>query len=77
MQNYGVSVPNDVSIVGFDDIEMAQAARPTLTTNHVYREWLGQVGIRLLLARIRDPERPVMALTVDTAFVIRDSTCAR
>ncbi|WP_103338502.1 LacI family DNA-binding transcriptional regulator [Amycolatopsis sp. CA-126428] len=45
----GLSVPDDVSIVGYDDIEAASDLRPRLTTVHVPYEELGSTAVRLAL----------------------------
>lgn len=74
LHDYGTRVPDDVSVIGFDDIEMASIVSPALTTNRVHRRLLGALGIRTLLRRIEHPERPTTALIVDTTFIARDST---
>ncbi len=45
----GIRVPGQVSIVGFDDIELAQYVTPPLTTIHQPKLRLGQLGMELLL----------------------------
>jgi DNA-binding LacI/PurR family transcriptional regulator len=42
LQNRSIHVPDEVSIVGFDGVEMSQAVWPQLTTNQVHRELMGQ-----------------------------------
>ena len=74
LQNAGIRVPDDVSVIGFDDIDMARVVRPQLTTIHVYRELLGEMGVRMLVERIQNPSRPPMTLTVGTTFIERGST---
>lgn len=49
----GLSVPGDVSVVGFDDIEFAEYGVPPLTTVHQPRTEIGRAAAELLLARIR------------------------
>ncbi len=44
----GLRVPDDLAIVGFDDVEGAGEASPGLTTLHVYKEQLGELALRLL-----------------------------
>ncbi len=45
----GIGVPDEISVVGFDDIEFAAMARPALTTIHQPRRELGRTGARVLL----------------------------
>lgn len=73
LQAAGIRVPDDVSVVGFDDIDMAQIVRPQLTTIHVYRELLGEMGVQMIVDRLQNPSRPAMALTIETTFVERES----
>jgi DNA-binding LacI/PurR family transcriptional regulator len=74
--DYGVRVPDDVAVVGFDDIDMARVVRPALTTCHVHRELLGALGVRRLIERAADPKAPALALVLDTVFVERASARA-
>lgn len=48
-QAAGLRVPDDIAIVGFDDIEAASYATPTLSTVRVDKEALGRLGVELLL----------------------------
>ncbi|MEM1374618.1 MAG: LacI family DNA-binding transcriptional regulator [Pseudomonadota bacterium] len=50
----GLSVPNDISVTGFDDIEIALLAEPPLTTVHVPHRDMGQRAARMLLDMLRD-----------------------
>src|SRR5260221_7472157 len=47
----GLTVPEDVSVVGFDDIEVAQHLIPPLTTVHVHKEAIGSLAVQRLRAR--------------------------
>ncbi|KHF41640.1 LacI family DNA-binding transcriptional regulator [Halalkalibacter okhensis] len=49
---HGWSIPDDISIVSFDDIEMSKFVHPELTTVHVYKEELGRTAVKLLLQRL-------------------------
>ncbi|NOX89903.1 MAG: LacI family transcriptional regulator [Calditrichaeota bacterium] len=69
----GLQIPDDVSIIGFDDIELARMATPQLTTIRVYKEEMGSIAVRLLLQQINGEfTRPVTTL-VPTKLVERDS----
>lgn len=50
----GISVPDDVSVIGFDDIELAQVAYPPLTTVHVPHREMGQRAALALVALLQD-----------------------
>lgn len=50
----GLSVPNDISIIGYDNIHASRFYSPPLTTIHQSKTRLGQMAIDLLLARIND-----------------------
>lgn len=61
----GISVPNDVSIIGFDDIELAQVADPPLTTVHVLHREMGQRAALALVDLLRNgvPLTPIELIT--------------
>lgn len=69
-----LAVPDDVSVVGFDDTEIAELVRPTLTTCHVPLKLLGTLAVQRLIDRVLTPDAPTQAHVVDTTFVIRGST---
>ena len=54
--NYGLTLPQDLSIVGFDDIEMALYVTPALTTIHQPRLRLGQGAIQMVLDLLNGEE---------------------
>jgi len=54
----GVRVPDDISVVGFDDIPVAAHVAPTLTTVHQEFRELGRRAVRMLLSQIRGEETP-------------------
>jgi len=51
----GLSVPGDISITGFDDIELASVIEPELTTVHVPHKTMGRMAGEILLKKISDP----------------------
>jgi len=71
----GLRVPEDLSIVGFDDLTISRHANPPLTTVHQPILQKGQEAARLLLRMIANPdmERPEHK-TLDTRLMIRGST---
>ena len=72
----GVSIPADVSVVGFDDMAEAQAFWPPLTTVHQDFAEIGRRSIQMLLHEIEDSSRDVGTTIVPTRLVVRESTAA-
>ncbi|WP_284945733.1 LacI family DNA-binding transcriptional regulator [Acidisoma cladoniae] len=70
----GLRVPQDVSIIGFDDIEVAGFYDPPLTTIGQPRYEMGQVAMQLLEERLRDPHGPVRHVSLPTTLIVRNST---
>ena len=70
----GLSIPRDVSVVGFDDIAFASLAEPPLTTVCLPRDELGRRAVEALVATIEHPERQGVELHVPTHLVERGST---
>jgi len=69
----GLKIPDDVSIVGFDDIELAKMSSPPLTTVRVYKEELGSIAVRHLLEGINDQYKKPMTTIVPTKLIERES----
>ena len=71
----GLRVPEDLSVVGFDDLDLAQYTDPPLTTVHQPNREKGEAAVRLLLdgGRQRTPQEPALH-HFDTYLVVRGST---
>jgi DNA-binding LacI/PurR family transcriptional regulator len=69
----GLSVPEDVSVVGFDDIPTAVSADPPLTTVHQDHAKKGLLAGRMLIAQLRDEAFPSSG-SLPTNLVVRAST---
>jgi LacI family transcriptional regulator len=70
----GIDVPRDLSVVGFDDIDLAQFVHPPLTSVAQNTRKLGQLTAQCLLERIADPGRAVQRLTITPELHVRGST---
>lgn len=68
----GLAVPDDLALVGFDDIPMAQYATPSLSTVHAPTEELGERAMSILIGELRD-EGDASHQTLATEFVARRS----
>jgi LacI family transcriptional regulator len=73
LQRAGRRVPDDVSVVGFDDVPQAAAIFPAVTTVAQPIAEMGRLGVRLLLDRIARPAAPVSRVILPTALVARES----
>jgi len=73
LRNLGQSIPDDFSVVGFDDYDLASMTDPPLTTMHAYKRTIGQIAVERLLERIKGDDRPPMQITVGTKIVTRGS----
>ena len=71
-QAAGLDVPGDVSITGFDDIELATVISPALTTVHVPHRQMGQLAGEALCALVRDAAETVR-VELETRIVERQS----
>ena len=69
----GVRVPEDMAVVGFDDIALGSLYDPSLTTVHQPMRMLGERACTLLLDRIADPNRSPAAELLPTELVLRAS----
>ena len=70
----GKRIPDDVAVVGFDDIEAARLANPPLTTISQPVRKLAATAFKTLLARIRYPNNDPREILLDAPLVIRRST---
>lgn len=73
----GLSVPGDVAVVGFGDIEQSAHSNPTLTTVDTGRQAIAEQAVALIAARVESPaarQAPPRRLTVDFRLVEREST---
>jgi len=75
LKDAGLSVPGDVSVVGFDDIQSAAYSTPSLTTVRQPLTEMGRRGAQVLLERIADREKEFPAeIVMNPELVVREST---
>jgi LacI family transcriptional regulator len=74
----GIAIPDDISVVGIDNIPYGRFTSPALTTVDVQSERLGEEEMRLLLRQIAGSEPPATGhVTIEPRLVMRDSTKVR
>ena len=74
LEEAGVRIPEDVSVIGIDDISFAFLARPPLTTIRVPRERLGRIAFQALDKMLKLKRRKGVDYYLETDLVIRQST---
>ena len=72
-QSRGLEVPRDISIAGFDNLELSQHSNPTLTTIDVPAQAMGSNAAQYLLDRFEDRDAP-RHISVECQLILRDST---
>jgi DNA-binding LacI/PurR family transcriptional regulator len=73
-EDLGLRVPEDVSVVGFDDIQIALHNNPSLTTVRQPLQKMGEIAARTLLNRIEGKGDWVPEIAIEPEFVVRNST---
>ena len=73
VQDLGKRVPEDISIVGYDDTYIAANTNPALTTMHVDTVAMGRAAVQLLSLRMENPEAARMTLTIHSTLMERQS----
>jgi DNA-binding LacI/PurR family transcriptional regulator len=74
LQDYNLHVPDDVSVVGFDDIKSAAYCIPRLTTIRQPLKDMGRVAAQCLLNRIHETEAFRAQIVIEPELVVREST---
>ncbi|HAQ06557.1 MAG TPA: hypothetical protein DCR24_03155, partial [Bacillus bacterium] len=73
IQDEGLSIPQDISIVSFDDIEMSKFVNPALSTIRVHKEDMGRIAVRLLLQRMEGSIHLPLTSYLPTELIVRKS----
>ena len=77
LQEMGLRVPQDVSVIGYDDIDLAAITKPALTTFHVDTVAMGRAAVQLLISRLENPDSARMTLTIHPTLIERESVAER
>jgi len=72
-RSHDLRIPDDVSVLGFDDIPQVQNVRPALTTVRQPLEKMGRVATQMLLDLLKDPQKDVSRVELPTELIVRDS----
>ncbi len=72
-RDLGRRIPGDLSVIGFDDIDLAQQLNPPLTTMRVDKTLMGMLAVRMLKERADHPNNPAMTMLLGTQMISRTS----
>lgn len=70
----GLTIPDDLSVAGFDDIPFSSYTLPRLTTVSGKAEESGHDAVRLLLRRFAEPDLPQQITSTEAQLIVREST---
>lgn len=73
LQERGYRIPEDISVIGFDDLPFCEISSPRLTTIRVSKQEMGEVAVRRMHEMIQEPEGVKLKISVCTSFVERES----
>jgi DNA-binding LacI/PurR family transcriptional regulator len=73
LRRHGVKVPDEISLVGFDDREEAVLMDPPLSTVRVHKEEIGETCMKMLLERLHHPQMTFSQRILPTEFVVRET----
>jgi len=69
-----LNIPDDISILGFDDIDLAREVIPNLSTMHVRKQTMGRLAVQTLFRIINGEEIPYNKTMIKPTLIIREST---
>ncbi len=73
LRSLGRQIPDDISVVGFDDIDLASRVYPPLTTMQVDKAGMGRMAVQLLINRVQYPESGLVRAVMQPRLLERDS----
>lgn len=73
VRNRGLRIPDDISVIGFDNIPQSELVRPALTTVSQPLEKMGRVATQMLLDLLKNPDQDSERIELPTELVVRES----
>ncbi|UGA55986.1 substrate-binding domain-containing protein [Vibrio sp. VB16] len=73
LQQNGIRIPEDISIIGYDNIDLAEYFSPPLTTIHQPKRRVGKTAFEILLSRIKDKEHERRIFEMHPELMVRES----
>jgi LacI family transcriptional regulator len=76
-QALGRQVPETLSVIGFDDIDLAQHVTPPLTTMRVDKVGMGRIAVQLLVNRVEFPDTEPVTSVIHPRLIERESVATQ
>lgn len=73
LENRGIKVPEDISIVGYDNYLISEISKPSITTINVDSEKMAEETVKMLLSKLEDPERELAYVKINGELIIKES----
>ncbi len=73
LQQNGIKIPDDISVIGYDNIELAEYFSPPLTTIHQPKRRVGKNAFEILLERIKDKDHEKRIFEMQPELMIRNT----
>jgi DNA-binding LacI/PurR family transcriptional regulator len=77
VEESGLRIPEDISLMGFDNTEASLVARPPMTTMHVDKDLMGTLAVRQLHDQALNRNRVSISLAMGTKLIERESVAKR
>lgn len=69
----GLHIPQDIAVIGYDNIVLSQYLTPPLSTIHQPKERLAKKAVEQLISRIHNPDQPFKTIILDPKLIKRES----
>ncbi len=73
LKECGIRIPEDVSVIGFDDMPFCEITSPRLTTVKVYKQEMGSIAVKRLVELMDGDNKLIQKIQIDTELIIRES----
>lgn len=77
LQTAGIHVPNDVSLISFDNTELSQSIVPALTTMNIDKSQIAIMSLKRMLWRLQHPSEETQFFSVNATLIERDSVAKK
>lgn len=73
MKESNIKIPEQISVIGFDDMPFCDISSPRLTTLRVHKQYIGKTAVRRLMQKISDGDDIKVKIEIDTELIERES----